>query len=123
MDDLCKFTKILIVLRSSATSFSALEVDLHERGFEEDEDGKEDRLKKLLLYSVIAAGFATGFWGIILVCLLEIGGRCSRHDLCGSSDKSEKDKEMVGEKPCSRLIVSLESSLLFMNNSVWIGNP
>ncbi|KAE9604912.1 hypothetical protein Lal_00036930 [Lupinus albus] len=40
------------------------------RGFEEDEDEKEDRLRKLLFYSVIAAGFATGFWGIILVLLL-----------------------------------------------------
>ncbi|KAF1888889.1 hypothetical protein Lal_00036931 [Lupinus albus] len=56
--------------RSNATSISALEVDLHERGFEEDENEKEDRLRKLLLYSVIAAGFATGFWGIILVLLL-----------------------------------------------------
>ncbi|CAL0318863.1 unnamed protein product [Lupinus luteus] len=45
--------------------------DVSGRGFEEDEDGKEDRLEKLLLYSVIAVGFATGFWGIILVLVVK----------------------------------------------------
>ncbi|MED6174363.1 hypothetical protein PIB30_068326 [Stylosanthes scabra] len=34
-------------------------------GFEDDEDSKKDKLEKWLFYFVVAAGFATGFWGII----------------------------------------------------------
>ncbi|KAJ7949810.1 Leucine-rich repeat receptor protein kinase exs-like protein [Quillaja saponaria] len=32
---------------------------------EEDEDDEEDKSEKLLFYSVIALGFATGFWTVI----------------------------------------------------------
>ncbi|KAE9593736.1 putative transferase [Lupinus albus] len=35
------------------------------------EDGKSDKEKKLLLYSVIAAGFGSGFWGVIGVLIVK----------------------------------------------------
>ncbi|MED6151761.1 hypothetical protein PIB30_085551 [Stylosanthes scabra] len=33
--------------------------------FEDDEDSRKDKLEKWLFYFVVAAGFATGFWGVI----------------------------------------------------------
>ncbi|MED6219256.1 hypothetical protein PIB30_034076 [Stylosanthes scabra] len=38
---------------------------VHGSSESEDEDSKKDKLEKWLFYFVIAAGFATGFWGVI----------------------------------------------------------
>ncbi|KAK7270448.1 hypothetical protein RIF29_23594 [Crotalaria pallida] len=37
---------------------------------EDDEDGKREKVEKMLFYFFIAVGFATGFWGVIGVLLL-----------------------------------------------------
>ncbi|KAK7268378.1 hypothetical protein RIF29_21076 [Crotalaria pallida] len=42
---------------------------LRNKGYE-DKDGKKEKLEKLFFYFVVAVGFATGFWGVFAVLLL-----------------------------------------------------
>ena len=53
-------------------------------------------------------------------CLLQMAGRCSRHNLCDNCDKNEEAKEADGEKSCSWLIVCLFSIFLILIVSVAI---
>ncbi|XP_026444351.1 receptor-like protein 9DC3 [Papaver somniferum] len=37
----------------------------------DSEDDREDKIEKLLLYAIVAMGFAAGFWGLFLVLLIK----------------------------------------------------